>query len=132
MTTRYRLPEGASEAVSPNLKKVLRSLQCNKKIILKPSYKGGNIVIMHDTQYCQMRLKILQNREWHELSTLDASQESHAGLTGKISRANIACTIDSSTRDFLINKFPRTLVFYVLPKIQKKTSPPPDRPIVSG
>lgn len=47
-------------------KEVLISLQSNKSLIVKPSDKGGNLVVMDSHQYESMVMRLLQNRDWYK------------------------------------------------------------------
>lgn len=59
-------------------------------------------------------------------------QKAHLKLMEIIVSANQKGVIDQDTKEYLINKTPKTTIFYALPKVHKKVLPPPRRPIVSG
>lgn len=56
---------GPPSNLSPNLKVALNSIRNNDDMIVKPSNKGGNIVIMDRLGYEKMCYDILQNRDWY-------------------------------------------------------------------
>lgn len=87
---------------------------------------------MDRPQYTEMCLKILSNKDWYAESTLEAFHLSNQKLLELILEAESLGTIDQNMKHFLINRHPLLPVFYVLPKLHKKTHPPPGRPIVSG
>lgn len=49
----------------------LANITRNDEIIIKPSDKGGNVVVMDKTQYIEMCNKILNNQEWYKLVPYD-------------------------------------------------------------
>lgn len=46
--------------------KALRNLERNKKIVIKPPDKEGNIVLMDNIKYEQMCHNLIHNREWYK------------------------------------------------------------------
>lgn len=54
---------------------VLHHLTKNSKIVIKPSDRGGNVVVMNNDDYTSMCLNILENREWYrQISALNINQ----------------------------------------------------------
>lgn len=115
--------------LNPKLRKALRSLQTNKEIVIKPADQGGNTVVMDQVQYSDMCSAILSNRNWYEQSS---QTDLDRALNTKVLSACFQGIIDDDTKEFLINRTPKTPVFYALPKIHKKITPPPGRPIILG
>lgn len=58
-----------SHSPHPNLTEAQRtallSLQTNDNIVIKPSDKGGNLVIQDKLHYESMVLALLNNKEWY-------------------------------------------------------------------
>lgn len=51
--------------------RTLKSLQKDQAIIIKLADKGGNTVVMDVLQYSSMCKKILNNKDWYELSSVE-------------------------------------------------------------
>lgn len=118
--------------LTANQRIALSSLQQNKNIIIKPSDKGGNLVVMDVNQYEHMVLALLQNREWYRKVS-----PSHVKLTINryqhlIGTAYHKGLITKKTWEFLNVSSPHTPTMCTLPKIHKNPSTPPERPIVSS
>lgn len=113
-------------------RQALISLQRNKTIVIKPADKGGNTVILDSVQYRDMCNKILSYMEWYKPSSVDEMECAHSRLLDIVIESNMNRIIDVNMKEFLINRFPCTPVFYALPKIHKVDMPLPGRPIVSA
>lgn len=48
-------------------RQALISLTSQHQLTIKPSDKGGNIVVMNNDQYSTMCMKILSNKDWYKL-----------------------------------------------------------------
>lgn len=100
-------------------------------ILIKPSDKGGNLVIQ-TKQYMAMCYKILENPFWYHRIPVtrirDFQQEFFRIIDGVFSR-NL---ISKNTQDFLEVQHPITPTFYAFPKTHKSLENPPVRPIILG
>lgn len=95
--------------------------------MIKPSDKGGNLVIMDKSHYELMVFTLLNNREWYRKVS-----ETHLKLTIRryqdlIGSAYYDGLITKSAWEFLNVTCPRTPTLYTLPKIHKNSSNPPGR-----
>ncbi|XP_062833196.1 uncharacterized protein LOC134297981 [Anolis carolinensis] len=93
---------------------------------------GGAVVLLNRIDYVKEVERHLSNTLFYKCIPQDPINKIKSLI-------RIVCTeglslgyISLQTYEFLQNQFPRTPVFYVLPKIHKGTIPPPGRPIVSG
>lgn len=59
------LQQGSAPNLSKNFKQALHNLSSNKNIVIKPSDKGGNLVIMDTDQYERMCYDIILNKTWY-------------------------------------------------------------------
>lgn len=101
-------------------------------MIVKPSDKGGNIVIMNRQGYEKMCYDIIKNRDWYRPVLAFSISQSTRKYHEILNRAYRMGTIDDNTLQFLNIESPTTPTFYVLPKVHKGVIPPPGLPIVSG
>lgn len=118
--------------LTPPQMEALKSLQQNKNITIKPSDKGGNLVIMDNCQYESMVMAIVRNREWYRKVspnhlTLTTTRYQH--LIGSAYQKGL---INKNTWEFLNVTSHQKPTLYALPKIHKNPIKPPGRPIVSG
>lgn len=101
-------------------------------MVIKPSDKGGNNVLMSHLQYQHMCYDILNNREWYHPIDLQMVSSFENEFRGLCAQAHLKGLVDKDTMEYLVNPFPRTPTFYALPKVHKNLKCPPGRPIVSG
>ena len=117
-----------------NLKKeewtAITTLRNNKDIVIKPSDKGGSIVIVNKHDYLQEGLKQLSNRNHDKILEEDPIQEYNNQIFQVLQQAANLNIIDGKTKKTLYNKSPQCPSFYMLPKIHKPNYP--GRPIVNG
>lgn len=103
-----------------------------KSLIIKPSDKGGNIILMNRSYYVDMARNLLEDRATYETlpnnPTVPYVQELKHLLQEGI---DLGC-INKDERDFMLDQTPTIATFYALPKVHKKKTPVPGRPIVSG
>lgn len=52
--------------LSPGQQEAMLSLQQNPNIVIKPSDKGGNLVVMDCAKYESMVMDLLKNKEWYK------------------------------------------------------------------
>lgn len=110
-------------------KQVIKSLQNNTDIIIKPADKGGNLVIMNTAQYETMYNDILLNKTWHRPISKTVIENFCKEYRSIILKAYQQGIIDQNTWNFLNTKVP---TFYALPKVHKSITQPPGHPIISG
>ncbi|XP_040178452.1 uncharacterized protein LOC120911183 [Rana temporaria] len=110
----------------------LEKLKDCHQLTIKPSDKGGNIVIQTNDQYRSMCLKILSNKDWYipipKSTIIRYETEFYALVDGAFSQG----VINQDTWEFIRIKYPKIPTFYCLPKVHKDIVNPPGRPIVSG
>lgn len=112
--------------------KALQSLKNNTDIVIKPADKGGAVVVQDRQDYVNEGLRQLADVKVYKILENDKSLV----FLQEISRFLEYCVregeIDKQILDYLTNFEPRTSRLYFLPKIHKKTLPPPGRPVVSA
>nr|XP_028578457.1 uncharacterized protein LOC114593837 [Podarcis muralis] len=74
----------------------------------------------------------LQNSNFYKPLPKDPTDDVSRIIRTTLSEGISFGYLDKKTTEFLFNKYPRTPVFYILPKIHKSLNAPPGRPIVSG
>lgn len=110
----------------------MSSLQNNKELIIKSADKGGNLVVMDRSNYEQMCLHVLQNREWYKPISQTVIEAYYREYKNIITKAFANNLIDKPTLNFLNTQEPRVPTFYALHKVHKSLTNPPGRPIISG
>lgn len=111
--------------------KTLQNISSNSTITIKPSDKGGNIVILDNEQYITMCMNIL-NKVWHApvtKSKIDKFEQEFYQLVVIAFQNNL---ISKNVWEFIRIPFPRTPTFYALPTLHKSMLHPSGRPIISG
>jgi hypothetical protein len=118
--------------------KALKSLQNNRKIVIKPADKGSSIVIMDRDNYITEGHRQLSNSSHYKKTngpTHPKIRDRYNALLDKIHNKSL---INKKELEYLsVSDNPRDRQFYMLPKIHKDrdtwTNPitPPGRPIVS-
>lgn len=121
-----------SDNLTTKEKQALEQLSNNPDLVIKPSAKGGNIVLMSNDKYISMCIKILNNTDWYKpikVETITRFNEEFYILVDRALNNNI---ITNQLWKFVRTPFPVIPTFYSLPKIHKNRTDPPGRPIVSG
>ncbi|CAH2219836.1 Hypothetical predicted protein, partial [Pelobates cultripes] len=114
-------------------RKALKDLQQQTEIIIKPADKGGNIVLMNRSEYVAMCMSHLDDSTHYRTLPLDPTKNFIRELDTLLNDALTKQVINLDEFRFLLpHKNPTIATFYCLPKIHKRTWPPPGRPIVSG
>uniref|UniRef100_A0A803SUQ2 Reverse transcriptase domain-containing protein n=1 Tax=Anolis carolinensis TaxID=28377 RepID=A0A803SUQ2_ANOCA len=98
----------------------------------KPADKGGAIVLLNTTDYIKEAERQLTNEHFYRTLNKDPVDKIRSIIRTVCSEGLALGYISIQTHEFLIKQFPRTPLFYMLPKIHKGIHPPPGRPIVSG
>lgn len=101
-------------------------------ITIKPSDKGGNIIVFDNDQYIAMCNKILQNQHWYCENNSTCIDGFHNKFYQFVDAAYLKGVITMDQWEFIRTIFPRTPVFYALPKLHKDLKHSPHRPIISG
>lgn len=91
--------------------RALETLKQLIKMLIKPMDKGGNIVIMQETQYIVMCKNILNNKSWYRKMDLSDIQKQYEVL---IDITHLNNLISCKTREFLKVKFTIMQTFYAL------------------
>ncbi|CAJ0958547.1 unnamed protein product [Ranitomeya imitator] len=120
------------DSTYPNLTTSLNDLKNNTAIVIKPSDKGGNIVIIDHTKYIEMCMSILSDRSSYEVLRNDPTEGYTSELRDILTRALGSKLVSHNEYNFLLPKSPMVSTFYSLPKIHKGLNPLKGRPIVSG
>ena len=118
--------------ISPGERIALDSLRNNKNIIIKPADKGGAIVILNTDDYIQEGNSQLSNTKFYKPIDNDPTRIYTEEINNFIHQLFLKGEIDSQVATYLLEEETRTPYMYFLPKIHKKTRPPPGRPVVSG
>jgi hypothetical protein len=118
----------ASDNLSTNERKALRSLQNRSDILIKPADKGGAIVLMDRSDYITEGQRQLNDTQTYTKLDADITQTN----LQKVTEVILKTKIPTETQVKLIPKESTCSKFYLLPKIHKGTYPVPGRPIVSS
>lgn len=103
---------------------------CN--IVIKPSVKGGNIVILDSDKYRELCEGLLSDKECYRILPSDPTDLFVTELKNILSQVKTFKLIDTTEFEFLLPKSPRLSTFYSRPKVHKGLQPLKGRPIVSG
>ena len=109
----------------------ITALSKNNSIVIKPADKGGAIVILNREDYVKEGLRQLTDSKVYRRLELDKSVEFLSIIREFLQYSVREGEIDKEVCDYLSNFIPRTSRLYFLPKIHKKKTPPPGRPVVS-
>lgn len=109
----------------------LRNLKSRSDLIVKQADKGGGLVLLNKVDYESEIFKQLgDTTAYSKLSTVATTRFSNVLRT--IFHEGLAMEyITKDLKNFMLNEFPRTPVFYALPKIHKPGFPPSGRLIVA-
>ncbi|CAJ0945100.1 unnamed protein product [Ranitomeya imitator] len=113
-------------------REALDTLRKNDQLIIKPSDKGGNLVLMDHPEYRTMCTTILQDRTTYEVLEGNPLEDFKSELRLILEEAISHKLISPSEFDFMLPKCPLVATFYTLPKVHKGCHPLKGRPIVSG
>lgn len=110
----------------------LKNLEKDHQITIKPSDKGGNIVVMDTDAYISMCEKLLRDKTTYEILSSDPTVQYKEELKTILVQAKNDQLISPAEMDFMLPTYPIRACFYALPKLHKGTSPLKGRPIVAG
>uniref|UniRef100_A0A803J6A3 Uncharacterized protein n=1 Tax=Xenopus tropicalis TaxID=8364 RepID=A0A803J6A3_XENTR len=118
--------------LNPDLIKALDELRSCDSIEIKPADKGGNVVLMDKTDYKNMVLDLLMDKNSYEILKRDPTLCYLDTLRVLLEEGKYEGIISKQDFTFMYNQHPTIATFYCLPKIQKQTKKMRARPIVSG
>jgi hypothetical protein len=128
-TTEYKHPGNGTNLTQKEIS-ALVSLKNNRNIVIKPSDKGGAVVIWGTEEYQAEAYKQLSDKTFYRKvgrdNTLTIAKEIDLLLREAFDQGNLSL----DQRNYLSIVEPRTPCFYMLPKIHKNGNP--GRPIVSA
>jgi hypothetical protein len=124
----HSLTRPTQHNLSVHERNALRSLRSNKTIVIKPSDKGSNIVILPASEYKQKCFSHLADPSTYE----QISPEKFNACVKQVRNliATLAPELDEKVFNYIKLKEPRPGTFYALMKTHKTGLPV--RPIVSG
>lgn len=106
----------------PEQTRALQELRNMDTVVVKRSYKGGNIVLMDNGYYEKMCFDFLRNSDWYRTVHDSFNAELHFKYHSIVNCAFNKGIIDKDTLEFLTVKFPRLYTFYILPKTHKNVA----------
>ncbi|CAJ0952335.1 unnamed protein product [Ranitomeya imitator] len=109
----------------------LCKLEKDHSITIKPSDKGGNVVIMNTADYRTMCLSLLNRKDEYRVLSHNPMGSFLSELSAIVEGACVDGVVEKE-EEYLVPKNPVIPTFYCLPKIHKGTTPLKGRPIVSG
>ncbi|CAJ0931577.1 unnamed protein product [Ranitomeya imitator] len=128
-----RIPTGIQhDNLTRRQRKAIKELKSLDNVVIKPSDKGGNIVLWPSPMYEKETFRQLKDSSCYKHLTFNPTSMYQNQLRDMVEQAFYNGTISKETMDGLIPETPRTPCLYLLPKVHKSTTHPPGRPIVSG
>lgn len=116
-----KLPLNKTSNVRSNIsykqRNALNSLQNDKSIVIKEADKGGSVVIMDSSYYCENITKMLQDAEFYTNIASNADTITREHIEDLVSKTGNGLTEDEI--DYLTKFTHKTSFFYGLPKIHK-------------
>lgn len=94
--------------------------------LVKPSDKGGNVVLLDNHDYIIMCQNILDNKDWYNRLSTQCIDQYNSDFYMFFDQAYNNGVILKDLRDFIRTKHPKIATFYSLPKIHKNQIPPPE------
>lgn len=110
---------------------ILKAIANNPSITCQKADKGGALVILDTEHYNKEMISHLNDVNTYGKLENDPTKEFMETLRTIINKAHDQGTINERTRNFLIQKYPRSPTIYIIPKIHKYLRNPPFRPIVN-
>lgn len=112
--------------------KAINTLKRNPNIMILPADKGNSIVIMNAPDYINEANRQLSDTSTYKELDEDLTIKHNEQIQEYIEINGPQQGLSPKTISLLTPKYPRTPIFYTLPKIHKPARPPPGRPIVSS
>ncbi|CAJ0945806.1 unnamed protein product [Ranitomeya imitator] len=110
----------------------LNNLEKDQSITIKPSDKGGNIVVMDTSEYRSLCMSLLGDASGYEVLPQNPSNTIMNELRSMVNEGFKMGVIDKNEKEFLTPLHPVMATFYCLPKVHKGINPLKGRPIVAG
>ena len=110
----------------------LHSLMSDDELIIKPADKGSAVVVWSKHDYLLEAKSQLNNTKVYEKWKGNPLQKVNTGIKSVLRNMLNRKEIDKRIMDNLLIKRPQLGRFYLLPKIQKRTSSVPGRPVISN
>ncbi|XP_075187641.1 uncharacterized protein LOC142258985 [Anomaloglossus baeobatrachus] len=101
----------------------IRALEQDRHIVIKPSDKGGNVVVLDPAQYLTMCHDLLMDREGYAILRGNPTESLMSDLKRLLDKGLVDKVIDKKEHEFLIPEHPIMATFYGLPKVHKGLSP---------
>lgn len=92
----------------------LASLCNNVTIVIKPSDKGGNVVLVDNQDYISMCQQILDNKDWYRNIPVTSIDSYYKHFYIMIDQAHEEGAITKDLHEFIRTKHPRVATFYSL------------------
>lgn len=113
------------ERVNSNLsaeeREALEYLKENSYLVIKPSNKGGNIVVQESDDYQNMVLRLPRDKDTYKILESDPTKKFLEELEIILKDAQDRKFISKEEHKVMWNPSPTIPVFYALPKVHKKT-----------
>lgn len=111
---------------------LISKLQKEKKVLVRGSDKGGNVVLLTKEEYDKEAYQQLNDRECYARSSLAVIKGSYHEYYQKLSKWRTKKLITEDEYKFLKNDNPVIPSIYLIPKIHKNCKNPPGRPIIAA
>lgn len=95
----------------------------NETIICKLSNKGGNIVIKDRAQYCDMVMRLLEDKNTYKVLEKNPTAEFLDELKIILTKAEDERLITQDEFNYMFNPHPTIATMYALPKFHKQVTP---------
>ena len=112
---RFNLPKSERQAI--------KTLVDNDKITIKPTDKGGQIVIQDTIDYIKECKRQLGDTTYYKRLYTDPTAELNSIIKSKLEQGIKDGNISTEEFELLYNRDPRISNFYTLPKIYKTNNP---------
>ena len=132
MLTNFIPRAPANHNLSCGEKQALAELSHNSNIVIKPADKGSAVVIQNRSDYIQEAIRQLSNSNFYIETPEDLTEKHNKDIQNLVQDLLDNDEISPKCADYLVFAQPRTSQLYLLPKIHKKQTPVPGRPIVSA
>ncbi|XP_040272050.1 uncharacterized protein LOC120988574 [Bufo bufo] len=110
----------------------LDELSKNDDLVIKPSDKGGNVVLMDKLDYKKMVEDLVKQTDTYQKLDHNPTDTFLGDLKLILSAAKEEKLISKEEFKYLFKLHPTTATIYAIPKVHKQRRPVPGRPIVSG
>ncbi|XP_071999215.1 uncharacterized protein [Engystomops pustulosus] len=130
----YKLSRNGEKTQNCTLaqRRAIDQLAKMRDVVIKPSDKGGNVVVWPVKAYEREALRQLRDSSCYRKLTFNPLNKYTAELTTMLEQAFEDNIITRNQLMALLPKYPKVSSFYLLPKVHKELNNPPGRPIVAG